>query len=65
MIKRLRQLFCVHWFDPLPDYSYEYSAGQMVCGEQRLFSATREQRRCSKCGLEETRVRNIECLGWQ
>jgi len=62
---RLRQMFCVHWFDVLPRYEYEYGEGQIVCTEQKTFRAVIEPRTCSKCGLNETRrIGEPSFLGW-
>lgn len=65
-MKKLRQIFCVHWFDIGPDYEYEYSDGAIVCMEQRTYLVKVQPRVCSKCGLSETRrVGQPIPLGWQ
>lgn len=63
-LRSLKQLFCVHWFDDQPSGETEYSAGAIICCEQRLFKATVQSRKCSKCKLEEERNVDVVCLGW-
>lgn len=62
---KLKQIFCLHWFDERPTYEYEYSAGPIICTEQRTYRATIQPRICSKCGLkEERRIGDPVCEGW-
>lgn len=64
-MRRFGQIFCIHWFDAMPRYEYEYSAGVIICTEQKTFRALMEPRICSKCGLtEERRIGEPVYLGW-
>ncbi len=61
----LKQVFCVHWFDPTTTIVVGESSGAIVCLEQKTWAVTLEGRTCSKCGLTERRETGREYLGWQ
>jgi predicted Zn-ribbon and HTH transcriptional regulator len=64
-MRRLKQIFCVHWFDEQPVREYGYSEGAIICMEQKSYRVTVQPRACSKCGLtEERRVGEPIYEGW-
>lgn len=66
MMLRLRQIFCVHWFNEQPPEEYTYSEGHVICMQQRTYHVMRQYRACSKCGLDEyRRVGEPVYEGWQ
>lgn len=52
---KLKQIFCVHWFDEQPTQEYTSHEGAIVCAEQKSYHITVQPRVCSKCGFTETR----------
>lgn len=65
LMKSIKQLFCIHWFDEQPVRDYNYSVGLIICGEQKTCTVTVQPRICSKCGLkEERRIGEPIYNGW-
>ncbi|MDI1262659.1 MAG: hypothetical protein PS018_05315, partial [bacterium] len=65
VMRRLKQLLCVHWFDVQPNQTRDEHRGAIVCNEQREFRVTFSERTCAKCGLaEERQIGEPEFLGW-
>lgn len=52
---KLRQFFCVHWFDEQPLRQYAEYGDIIIACQQREYLVTVQPRVCSKCGFEETR----------
>lgn len=65
MFKRLKQLFCTHWFLAGVSYSDDEDYGAIVCAQQKTHTVTRDTRVCDKCGLKESRVVSVVEQGWQ
>jgi hypothetical protein len=60
----LKQLLCVHWFDPPVTLELSEFYGAIVNCEQKQDIVTREYRTCSKCGYEDSRIIKREYEGW-
>lgn len=66
MMRWLKQMCCVHWFDPSITREDEYHAGHIICNQQKLFRQLVEIRICSRCDLiDSRRIGDPECLGWE
>lgn len=60
----LRRLFCRHVdvIEIVEDIGY---SGVIICGEERTYTASKEVRRCQKCGRTESHyVGPARYVGW-
>lgn len=55
MLKRIKRMLCVHWFDATTAYEFAEGRGPIVATQQKSWTFTQESRTCSKCGLVDTR----------
>lgn len=65
MMKKLRQLFCNHWWEVQAPFTYEAGMGAIIAGQQKQFNVTTQTRSCWKCGAQETRrIGEPEFVEW-
>lgn len=62
--RTIKQLFCVHWFDPIIESEDLEYRGAIVCHEQQGYAVTRQHRSCYKCGYSDSRFIKEHYEGW-
>lgn len=64
MLKRIKQFFCLHWFDPVSVHEYEVWGGTIICCEQRRWDVKVLERKCCRCDLTDSREVSRTYKGW-
>ena len=65
-MKKIQQMFCLHWFDPSVTNEFTEYVGAIVNSQQKTYTYTQESRTCSKCGLiDYRRVGERIFQGWE
>lgn len=66
MSRSLKQLLCLHWWEPVKTTQETSSYGQIVCGQQRTWTRTKETRQCKRCKLDDSRYVGAPIFeGWE
>lgn len=64
MLKRIKQFFCLHWFDPATVHEYSVYGTTIICTQVRVWNVKVLERTCCRCDLKDSREVSRTYKGW-